>query len=208
MKREFESLHRDQFLKFLNIMNRSPQRGQFAINGIIKRVEQGDKSVENAESEINYYKSFEQNRLDREATAEWRENNMEYDLRSTSWICDKVKASEVYAQNLYAAMCNNDFQRNDMMPILKGQTWSCSWRYAGGILADMREQGDYIDYYCSGIRDSTPLDDEAYNALTKEQQEYYLQSKLFVSESVVTDEIRSDLKKLGWLVLNDDNKEI
>jgi len=31
---------------------------------------------------------------------------------------------------------------------------------------------------------------------------------LFVSESVVTDEIRSDLKKLGWLVLNDDNKEM
>lgn len=189
-------------------MNRSPQRGQFAIDGIIKRVEQGDKSVENAESEISYYKSWEQDRLDREATDEWKENNMEYDLRSTPWICDKVKVSEVYAQNLYAAMCNNDFQRNDMMPILKGQTWGCSWRYAGGIVADMCEQGDYIDYYCSGIRDSGPLDDEAYNALTKEQQEYYLQSKLFVSESVVTDEIRSDLKKLGWLVLDDNNKEI
>jgi hypothetical protein len=189
-------------------MNRSPQRGQFTIDNIIKRVEQGDKSAENAESEIEYIKSFHDSRREQEAQPEWRENNMEYDLRSTPWICDKVKASEVYAQNLYAAMCNNDFQRNDMMPILKGQTWGCSWRYAGGIVADMCEQGDYIDYYCSGIRDSTPLDDEAYNALTKEQQEYYLQSKLFVSESVVTDEIRSDLKKLGWLVLDEDNKEI
>lgn len=190
------------------MLNKSPQRGQFSIDNIIKRVEQGDKSVENAESEIKYLKSFYDSRREQEAQPEWRENNMEYDLRSTPWICDKVKASEIYAQNLYAAMCNNDFQRNDMMPILKGQTWSCSWRYAGGIIADMREQGDYIDYYCSGIRDTTPLDDEAYNALTKEQQEYYLQSKLFVSESVVTDEIKSDLKKLGWLVLNDDNKEM
>ena len=188
-------------------MNRSPQRGQFSIDNIIKRVEQGDKSVENAESEIEYLKSFYDSRREQEAQPEWRENNMEYDLRSTTWICDKVKDSEVYAQNLYAAMCNNDFQRNDMMPILKGQTWSCSWRYAGGIVADMREQGDYIDYYCSGIRDSGTLDDEAYDALTKEQQEYYLQSKLFVNESVVTDEIRSDLKKLGWLVLKD-NKEM
>ncbi len=190
------------------MLNKSPQRGQFSIDNIIKRVEQGDKSAENAESEIEYLKSFYDSRREQEAQPEWRENNMEYDLRSTSWICNKVKASEVYAQNLYAAMCNNEFQRNDMMPILKDQKWDCSWRYAGGIIADMREQGDYIDYYCSGIRDTTPLDDEAYNALTKEQQEYYLQSKLFVSESVVTDEIRSDLKKLGWLVLNDDNKEM
>lgn len=187
-------------------MNKSPHRGQFAINNIIKRVEQGDKSVENAESEINFYKSFEQERIEREEDPSWRENNMEYDLRSTTWICDKVKASEVYAQNLYAAMCNNNFQRNDMLPILKGEHWGCSWRYAGGIVADMCEKGDYIDYYCSGIRDHSPLDDEAYNALTKEQQEYYLQSKLFVSESVVTDEVRSDLKKLGWLVLDDNNE--
>lgn len=184
-------------------MNRSPQRGQFHINNIIKRVEQGDESAENAESEIDFYKSWEQERFEREATDAWRENNMEYDLRSTTWICDKVKAKDVYAQNLYAAMCNNDFQRNDMMPILKGQTWSCSWRHAGGIIADMQEKGDYIDWYCSGIRDSNALDDDAYNALTKEQQEYYLQAKLFVSESIVTDEIRSDLKKLGWLVLDD-----
>jgi hypothetical protein len=30
-------------------------------------------------------------------------------------------------------------------------TWSCSWRYAGGLVADMREQGEnYLDFYCSG----------------------------------------------------------
>ena len=189
-------------------MNKSPKRGSFRTEGLIKRVEQGDTTAEHAEEMIDFYKSWEQRRLELEETDAWKENNMEYDLRSTTWICDKVKSDDVYAQNLYAAMCNNEFQRNDMMPILKDQKWSCSWRSAGGIVSDMKEQGDYIDWYCSGIRDHRPLDDEAYNALTKEQQEYYLQSKLFVSESVVTDEIRSDLKKLGWLVLNDDNKEM
>ena len=189
-------------------MNKSPQRGQFSINNIIKRMETGEKSIESGQDEIIFHRNWEEERLEREATEAWRENNMEYDLRSTTWICDKVKASEVYAQNLYAAMCNNNFQRNDMMPILRGQTWGCSWRHAGGIISDMMEKGDYIDWYCSGIRDSNTLDDTAFNALTEEQQEYYLQAKLFVSESVVTDEIRSDLKKLGWLVLNNDNKEI
>lgn len=29
--------------------------------------------------------------------------------------------------------------------------YSCSWRYAGGLVADMRDKGeDYLDFYCSG----------------------------------------------------------
>ena len=187
-------------------MNKSPKRGSFRTGNLIRRVEQDMIDPDHVQEMIDFHKSWEQRRLELEETSEWKENNMEYDLRSTSWICDKVKSDDVYAQNLYAAMCNNEFQRNDMMPILKDQKWSCSWRHSGGIISDMQEKGDYIDWYCSGIRDHSPLDDEAYNALTKEQQEYYLQAKLFVSESVVTDEIRSDLKKLGWLVLN--NKEM
>ena len=189
-------------------MNRSPKRGSFRTEGLIKRVEQGDTTAEHAEEMIDLYKSWEQQKLDLEETAAWKENNMEYDLRSTSWICDKVKEDDVYAQNLYASMCNNNFQRNDMMPILKGQTWSCSWRSAGGIVADMREQGDYIDWYCSGIRDASPFEQSEWDNLTLEEQQRYKETEAYVSESVVTDEIRSDLKKLGWLVLNQDNKEI
>jgi hypothetical protein len=45
-----------------------------------------------------------------------RELNLEYDLVTTDWILAKARASEAYAQNLYAAMCNNDFQRNDVWP--------------------------------------------------------------------------------------------
>ena len=66
----------------------------------------------------------------------------------------------------------------------------------------MQEKGDYIDWYCSGIRDSKILADDEFRALTNEQQEYYIQSKKFVPESVVTDEIREDLLKLGWIVID------
>jgi hypothetical protein len=118
---------------------------------------------------------------------EWQKNNLEYDLLSTDWILEKVRNSDTYAQNLYAALCNNDFIKNEVWPILKEDTWGCSWRYAGGMIADMQEKGDYMDWYCSGIGDGLDNGDED-------------GSKKYVSESVVTDEIKTDLLKLGWLV--------
>lgn len=114
----------------------------------------------------------------------WQKDNLEYDLRSTKWICDRTKSTKTYAQNLYAALCNQDWQRNDVWPRLKGQRWSCSWRYAGGIVADMREQGDYIDWYCSGIQ-GEPDDDWI--------------DLGHVPEGTITDQIREDLFKLGWI---------
>lgn len=186
------------------MISRSPERGQFQIESQIKRVEEGTTTAEKAEEMIDFYRSHHQLRLELEETDEWKKDNMEYDLRSTQWIVDKVKGDDVYAQHLYAAMCNNDFTKNDVWPILTEKRWSCSWRSAGGIVADMQEKGDYIDWYCSGIRDSKELDDDQYQQLTKEQQEYYLQSKAYVPESVVTDEIRADLLKLGWIVIDDE----
>lgn len=135
---------------------------------------------------------------------EWQRDNMEYDLRSNEWIVDKVKGDDVYAQNLYASMCNRDFTKNDVWPVLTEKRWSCSWRHAGGIIADMQGKGDYIDWYCSGIRDITVMEESEFNMLTKEQQEFHLRSKAYVGEGVVTDEIRSDLLKLGWIVLDDE----
>ena len=184
------------------MMNNSPDRGSFRIENVLKRVEQGDTTPEHAEEMIEFYKSWEQQRAELEATDEWKIDNMEYDLRSTKWICDKAKASEAYAQNLYAAMCNNEFTKNDVWPILTDKRWSASWRSAGGIVANMIEKGDYIDWYCSGIRGD--MSDEEYMNLSKEEQESYLYMKNnFVSESIVTDEIREDLLKLGWIVVED-----
>ena len=186
-------------------LNKSPDRYTFQKNGYLDRKAEEGKTPENNEevaAMVDYYNSWNEEKLKREIDPEWKENNMEYDLRSTQWICDKVKSSDVYAQNLYAAMCNNDFQQNDMMTILKDQRWSCSWRYAGGIVADMKEKGDYIDWYCSGIRGE--MGDEEYHNLDKEAQERYLYLKThFVPESHVTDEVREDLLKLGWIVIEE-----
>ena len=57
----------------------------------------------------------------------------------------------------------------------------------------MRETGDYIDWYCSGIGSGLGNGDET-------------GTKGYVPESTVTEEIEQDLLKLGWQVLPDDNE--
>jgi hypothetical protein len=73
----------------------------------------------------------------------------------------------------------------------------------------MREQGSYMDWYCSGIRETDNAIQEqiANNELTEEQIAYLEISKHFVAESIVTDEIRDDLRKLGWNVVPYDDEE-
>lgn len=118
-----------------------------------------------------YIKTYRQLQEEREQTEEWKQT-LEYSLRSTDWILDKVRQSDDYARMLYAALCNNEFIRNQTFDLLAEKTWSCSWRYAGGIIAHMRGEGDYMDWYCAGNG----------------------------NEGVVTDEIAKDLLKLGWVV--------
>ena len=112
------------------------------------------------------------------------DHNLEEDIRACDWMLKKVQDRETYAQNLYAAMCNNVFQRNEVWPRLRDEYWSCSWRSAGGIVAELRGQGDYIDWYCSGIMGVGESDS----------------FQGYVSESTVTDEIRQDLFAIGWTV--------
>ena len=180
----------------------SPDRHTFQKEGYVKRCEEKGE-VPNPDY-VRMYESWREQEADNLENPEWQKNNMEYDLRSTEWICNKVKASEVYAQHLYAAMCNNDFQKNNVWPILKNQTWGCSWRHSGGIIADMLEEGDYIDWYCSGIK-GNGISDEEYNQLSKAEQEQYLKARQFVGEQMVTDEVRADLLALGWVVIGDTN---
>ena len=180
--------------KYLTMkISRSPDSNTFQRGMFIKHKAAEGKTPENDEevkTMVEYYNSWTTEKKEQEADPEWQKDNLEYDLRTIDWILAKVRNSESYAQNLYAALCNNDFIRNDVWPILAEKKWSCSWRHAGGIIADMREEGDYIDWYCSGIGEGLGNGDP--NG-----------TRGYVNESVVTNEIKADLLKLGWIVVED-----
>lgn len=123
---------------------------------------------------IKFLDNWEQTTMEKEEDLNWAKNNLEYDLRSCEWILNKVRSSRDYGESLYAALCNNEFIKREMWEILKDEPWSCSWRYAGGILADMIEEGDYMDWYCNG------------------------------NEGHITEEIKDDLYNLGWIIVNNE----
>lgn len=194
------------------MISSSKDRYTFQRDKFLERNAKEGKTPENcAETAamLDYYNQVIETHKDEHLQEEFRKNNMEYDLRTTDWILQKVRMSDAYAQNLYAAMCNTDFVKNDVWPLLKEERWSCSWRHAGGIIADMQCKGDYIDWYCSGIRgDKKVLTNEEFQALTDEQKRHYIDSESYVGEGYVTDEIREDLLKLGWIVLDDDDSSV
>ena len=95
--------------------------------------------------------------------------DLEKDLYESNYIMEKAYRNQDYCQNLYAALCNNDWIKADMLSILAAEYWHCSWRYAGGIVAELRNQNeDYIDFYCSG------------------------------GEGIVQDDIAEDFARIGW----------
>lgn len=188
------------------MISKSPKRFSFQKEGYLERCKKlGIKP------NSDYLKLFQNMINDHNSkfdNPESRKDNLEYDLLTTDWILQKVRSSEAYAQNLYAAMCNNDFIKREMWPLLKDQKWSCSWRYAGGIIADMRQEGDYIDWYCSGIRDCDPPLEEEWNGWSQDQQDKWTDIySQYVGESVVTEEIEQDLYKLGWIVIKYNGEE-
>lgn len=137
-------------------------------------------------------------------------HDLEQDLHRSPVILEKVKLDS-YAQNLYAAMCNMQWQylgsewaltAGDLAALALADVWHCSWRYSGGIVADLRGEGDYMDWYCSGMGGFSALADE-----TAEETARWIKEKGYVAESVVTDEIRKDLAELGWHPVPWDNDE-
>jgi len=114
------------------------------------------------------------------------DRDLEQDISHSTELLDKIRTRDDYAQNVYAALCNMRWQPADVMPILKDEYWSCTWRAAGGIVARFENQGgDYLDWYCSGIGDGLGNGDAD-------------RTKGFVPEGTVTDEIREDFATLGW----------
>ncbi len=87
------------------------------------------------------------------------------------------------AADFYRALCNVDWlapknlsEEEIIIERLKGNTndiYSCSWRYAGGIIADIRNDHyntteNYMDFYCAG------------------------------DEGTVTDLVRECFARMGW----------
>jgi hypothetical protein len=174
----------------MNKVSKSPDRFSFQKEGYVKR--QAEKGETPNEAYLDYFEKVidhHDHKFDDPAS---HVNNMEYDLVTTDWILEKVRASETYAQNLYASICNNDFIKLEVVPILRQDPdkdyWSASWRSAGGIVADMRQEGDYINWYCSGIGDGLGNGDAD-------------RTKGYVPEGMITDEIRNDLQRLGWAIV-------
>jgi hypothetical protein len=172
-------------------VNSSPERHTFQKKGYVKRCEKEGKEPNPAY--VKLYESWRKQDEEDLKDPAWQKNNMEYDLRSSKEMCDKVKQSDNYSQNLYAAMCNMEWRKRDLWPEMKEENWSCSWRHAGGIVADMREQGDYIDWYCSGIGGQNT----GYG-LDSTVPEVDEDGRTYVQEGHVTEEIELDLNKLGW----------
>jgi hypothetical protein len=177
----------------------SPDRHTFQQQSYIER--QTEQGQEIDQAYVNMWDTIRKYDREKLEDPKWREYNLEYDLRTTDWIIEKCK-KDSYAQNLYAAICNNDFakftQTGDRIETyrnLREEYWSASWRSAGGIIADVRGEGDYIDWYCSGIGGLN----QEYDA--KETNEQWQARTGYVPESVITDEIRADLAKLGWVVI-------
>lgn len=98
-------------------------------------------------------------------------DGLEKDLHASDLIKEKVKDS-VYAQKLYHSLCNTEWLRIEFISLLRQNRekdfWSCSWRYAGGIVAELRQNGCYMDWYCSGY------------------------------EGAIDPEVAADLRELGW----------
>ena len=109
------------------------------------------------------------------------------ELLKDTLIISKCK-NNTYAQNLYAALCNMQWQPTNAFNILRNDLWSASWRRAGEIVASIRnithlERSDktletYSSWYCSSLIFNPP--------------------EGAVQEGVVTEEINRDLNNLGW----------
>jgi hypothetical protein len=62
-------------------------------------------------------------------------------------LAGRLRNDDAFADELYCALCNAQWWHED------GSEWSGSWRYAAGLVADLRELGEcYLDFYCSARR--------------------------------------------------------
>jgi len=100
--------------------------------------------------------------LDTPLTAAADVSDLERDLLRSDRMRSLVR-SELFATLLYSALCNTlwRYQR-------ASTEWRCSWRHAGSIVADLRGEGCYLDWYCS------------------------------MGEGLVDEQVLAEIRELGW----------
>lgn len=162
----------------------SPDRYSFIIDNYKKRLE-SNPDDDNLIAGINFYKEAKE----KDASVINKNIDLEKDLRSSDYFVKKCKSSKIYSQNLYAALCNNEFIKNE-------EVFGVSWRHAGGIVANLREEGDYIDWYCSGLIGANGL------AILEDKPVEAIDG--YVNEGIVTLEVSQDIHTLGWRIKKND----
>jgi hypothetical protein len=91
--------------------------------------------------------------------------NLEEDLLR---LKTKIVKDKQFAKDVYNALCNMRWKEVGN----PGNIYSCSWRYAGGLIAEMRGNPsplNHMDFYCSG------------------------------SEGVVTEQVENIFYAFGWV---------
>lgn len=71
-------------------------------------------------------------------------NRFEADVRNHfgHFIQNDIKLAEKF----YSALCNITWKHKGT-----NEEYSCSWRYSGGLIAEIRNLGEgYLDFYCAG----------------------------------------------------------
>lgn len=61
-------------------------------------------------------------------------------------LSEKLNNDDEFAQRFYASLCNTIWYNPGL-----DEEYSCTWRYAGGMVAGIRNNGeDYLNWYCTG----------------------------------------------------------
>lgn len=90
------------------------------------------------------------------------EDQFEKDM-AAAWPPD-AWADERFCSDWWSALANVDWYN-----VKTHDVYSVSFRYAGGLIADLRGTGDYMDWYCGS------------------------------AQAVVSDDIARRMKKFGWI---------
>ena len=66
--------------------------------------------------------------------------DLEQDLIDCQFIKDKVRNEDGYDTRLYDALCNTNWYHDSDLhgDGSKDDSWHCSWRYAGGVVAILK----------------------------------------------------------------------